>query len=527
MTSAWVILVDNPTNRPRVGRAMRHLTGAAFTAASLLFTSGAIAAAGAGPSPVAPGFCAAQYASDFSSLSAAARDFDHRPEATFSYCTRSTAVYECLSYGSDGAIKRDRRKVVAHGTAFAYRKQAGDTLLLTNDHVAAWPPITDADHQVHGVPPGCKRVSDALSLVDDEDDSYAKDDIPLTRVVTDPQLDVAVLKTRAVLQVMPWKVGRSSAIRERDLVEVRGFPLGAFRATNIGKVISAHDHDDYRDWNHDDFVIDALLSKGNSGSPVLAISCATGEYELVGIYHAGYSEGTALNVVVGIDQVRDMMSTLKRTTRDRDASPVAVDGAARALLTRELAKGGDLFFSVGPQIGAARRGSDGAVLLALYGKDFPSNPEPVLVVEDLAPPDADSFGALGRVWLGSVRGLLPRDLRALDADGQAQIKRVFADLQSDLAAQVTYRTLNQTDGGAKQSDSRRRLAKAMARAASSRAEVLQTVVDLSDRSSPQPGEIGARFADLTPPQDAVGKRPPIASAPAAQAPAQGKSLEAK
>ena len=124
------------------------------------------------------GFCSGQYADDFSSLSAAARDFDHRPEATFSYCTRNTAVYECLSYASDGAVRRDRRKVVAHGTAFAYRKQAGETLLLTNEHVAAWPAVTDGEHEVHGVPAGCKRVSDTLSLVDDENDRYGKDDIP-------------------------------------------------------------------------------------------------------------------------------------------------------------------------------------------------------------------------------------------------------------------------------------------------------------------------------------------------------------
>ena len=42
-------------------------------------------------------YCAGQYADDFGALSAAARDFDHRPEATFSYCTRNVAVYECLS----------------------------------------------------------------------------------------------------------------------------------------------------------------------------------------------------------------------------------------------------------------------------------------------------------------------------------------------------------------------------------------------------------------------------------------------
>ena len=51
-----------------------------------------------------------QYADDFGALSAQARDFDHRPEATFSYCMRNTAVYECLSYASDGAVRRDRRR---------------------------------------------------------------------------------------------------------------------------------------------------------------------------------------------------------------------------------------------------------------------------------------------------------------------------------------------------------------------------------------------------------------------------------
>ena len=44
-----------------------------------------------------------------------------------------------------------RRTVTLHGTAFAYRKQGGDTLLLTNDHVAAWPVVTDDQHVVDGV----------------------------------------------------------------------------------------------------------------------------------------------------------------------------------------------------------------------------------------------------------------------------------------------------------------------------------------------------------------------------------------
>jgi S1-C subfamily serine protease len=450
---------------------------------------GAPSAAQAAPA-LPPPYCSGQYADDFTSLSAAAREFDHRPEGTFSYCTRSTALYECLSYGSDGTIRRDRKKVVAHGTAFAYRKQAGETLLLTNEHVASWPAITDAVHEVSGVPVGCKRVSDTLTLVDDENDSYAKDDIAVTRVVSDPELDVAVLKARAALQVIPWKIGHSAAIRERNLVEVRGFPLGAFRATNIGKVISAHDHDDFGDWDHDDFVVDALLSKGNSGSPVLGISCTTGEYELLGIYHAGYSEGAAMNVVVGIDQVRDLMATLKRTSHDHDETAVALDDDARALLSDPLLDAGDTFFPVGAQVGAARRASDGRLLLALYAREFPTNGEPTLVIELAQEP------AAGRVWFGSPRGLKPVDVRALDADGQTQVEHARAVMRADLVAQLRLRALDRGEPGAKQSEQRRRLAKALARAGQSRGELLQSLADLSERLSPQAGEGGMRFAEL-------------------------------
>src|SRR3954453_4850052 len=87
-------------------------------AVALAVTTGASSAAAA---PEAPAnlICSGQYADDFTALAATARDFDHHPEATFSYCTRNAAVYECLSYGSDGTIRRDRRRVVLHGTAFA------------------------------------------------------------------------------------------------------------------------------------------------------------------------------------------------------------------------------------------------------------------------------------------------------------------------------------------------------------------------------------------------------------------------
>jgi Trypsin-like peptidase domain len=472
-------------------------------------------------SPEVPGrLCTGSYSDDFTALSAQARDFDAHPEAAFSYCTRNTAVYECLSYAPDGAVKRVRKKVMLHGTAFAYKRQGTDVLLLTNDHVATWPAVTDPQHAVEDVPTGCKKVSETLALVDDEYDRYARDDIALTRVVSDPQLDVAVLKAHADLHVMSWKVGHSNALRERNLVEVRGFPLGAFQATNLGKVISTHDHDDYGDWEHDDFVVDALLSAGNSGSPVLAISCATGEYELVGIYHAGYTAGSALNVVVGIDQVRDLMTTLKRSPRSHDDDPITVDSNTRATIRAALGADEDLFFPVGTQVAQVKAASAGRLLFGVFAKEFPMTAEPALVLEDLPAPGS-GFGAIGRVWFGSQRGLKSYDHAELDADAAAQVSRLLEALRADAAQALAYRAVREQDTRSRQSDDRtHRMAAELARAAASGADLLQAVMEQGDRLGPQAGDAGVRFASLmTPPAPAP---PPAAASTATSITASGR-----
>ncbi|HVY41120.1 MAG TPA: serine protease [Polyangia bacterium] len=480
----------------------------------------ALAAAGARAADAPAPLCSGSYADDFRALSAQAREFDRQPQSAFSYCVRNTAVYECLSYGADGAVRHGRRTAVLHGTAFAYRRQGTDTLLLTNDHVAAWPAVTDAQHTVEGVPAGCKKITETLALVDDEHDSYGRDDIPVARVVTDPQLDIAVLKTAASLTVMPWKVGHDARLRERNVVEVRGFPLGAFRATNAGTVISAHDHDDFGEWDHDDFVVDALLSHGNSGSPVLAVSCATGEYELVGIYHAGYSEGSALNVVVGIDQVRDLMTTLKRAPRARQDDPVVLDASARRTIRAALDADGELFFPFGAQTALARAGRDDSLLFAVFGKEFPQSSEPTLVIEDLSPGADPDFGSLGRLWFGSSQGLQARDRTALDAEAQAQAARVLDGLRADAAASAAYQQARRGDMGSRQAaDTLRRMKRTLARTAAGRGDLLQVAADLSDRFAPQPGEHGATLADLAPLR-------PIADSPA-RAPAGPAPVAAK
>jgi len=373
------------------------------------------------PVPACPG----DYADDVAALNPAARKFEQTPGAAFSYCARTEATYECIKYGTDGALVRHRFKVAAHGTAFAYKAAKGETLLVTNHHVAEYPAVSSARHRVEDVPNGCKRVTETLKLVDDEKDAYDKDDILLHRVVTDPQLDVAIVRARQELRVMPWKIGRAGALRERNAVVVPGFPLGAFQATAVGKVISLYDRDDDKDWDHDDFVVDALLSGGNSGSPVLAISCRTGEYELVGVYHAAYSQSPALNVVVGVEQFRDMMTSLKRRARPPFAAPVELNATTRKHLVAALQPEIDLFFGFGKLPTSVRVRPDASLVFVIYGRDFPATSTPVAVLQDLPGTARDSFGERGHAWVGGPGGLRLLDHAKTDFEGAALYGRVL------------------------------------------------------------------------------------------------------
>jgi serine protease Do len=456
-------------------------------AAAVLLLAGAAQEAHAAPAAR----CVGDYAEDLTALSPGARELEARTKP-YSYAVRTTATYECVAYGGDGNLKTNRVSTMAYGTAFGYRHTGEDTLLLTNQHVAEWPAVTDADHPVDGVPAGCKRVADALRIVDNDHDDYAADDVPLTRVVVDPALDIAILKAKTKLEIMPWKVGKSAGVAARMAVEVKGYPLGAFSATNVGKVVSPYDHDDFGTWNHDDFVVDALLTHGGSGSPVLAVSCKTGEWELVGVFHAHYSGASALNVVVAIDQVRDMMQTLKRTPKPSDHGP-QLDVAARARVTGAATSSDPPFFAFGSLTASVRARPDGALVFAVYPADFPATTRPILVIEDL--PDAKAFGALGTVYAGGPHGLQAVTLASADAESQQQVVHALTLLRTDALIAFDYRAAVPTAD--KDRDSYEKVAtqkKTLGKLLDSQHDSVQAIVDLAQKLKGAGSAV--RLADL-------------------------------
>lgn len=449
-------------------------------------------------------WCQGAYATDFSALTPKSAEFSSRAENQFTYCLRVTATYECVSYASDGSIKRTKKNVTAHGTGFAYRRDKADTLLATNQHVVEFPPVTDDEHLVDGVPAGCKRVSDGVRIVENERDDYEADDVALSRVAADAALDLAVVRAKGIaLNAMPWKFGKSAGLRERNVVDVRGFPLGAFKATNLGTVISTYDRDDFKEWDHDDFVIDARLSQGNSGSPVLAVSCATGEYELVGIYHAGYSRGSSLNVVIQIDQARDFLTFLKKSPAQRPDGPsgtLATDDRKRLI---DAASSTGIFFPFGTY-SASVRAREGKLVFDVYPKNFPTESWPALVLEDLPTGDPKDFGDLGRAFFGNARGLKEAVRSEMNAEVHAQLQRALEVLRRGALAAVDYRrAAMKADESKAAFELAKRLEKALKRAGTTNREIVAAVTELMEREGPKAGEqpdLPARSAE--PPIDA-------------------------
>ena len=457
-----------------------------FSSAALLVASGVIVGTvmmGRGPAATKgiPS-CDGEYADSFQQLSPRVRDIENGQRAEYTYLIRSSARYECLSYNSDGKIRRKRVESVEHGTAFAYEVSNGETFLLTNEHVAAWPEVTDLAHRVEGVPEGCKRVDDKQRIVHDEHDAYEPGQIPLTRIAVDPQLDAAILKTsHGNLTTFPYRVGKSAALRQGNAVQVRGFPLGLIRAVNTGKVVNPYDLDQEQGWNHVDFVVDALLSEGNSGSPVLALSCKTGELQLVGMYHAGYKGHSALNVVVGIDQLREFMTKKRRVPRASPEGSPAMSGVERKRLKDSLAAGSMPLFEFGGLHVLAESSGD-LLLYHLYGREFPLDDRRMAVLEDR--PGASGSGEIARLWVRSESGLREWQAKDLGADERDFLVRFGEAMRFQMVRVMAYRRSLASQNAFEDRRRGRELLRTIERQSMPARELAGSLVDLVERLGP-------------------------------------------
>ena len=449
--------------------------------------------------------CDGEYADSLQAQSLRNRDVDQSARSQFSYLVRSTAKYECPFFGPDGKLRRRHVQASELGSAFAYEQSGGDTYLLTNEHVAVWPDVTDTAHHVDGVPEGCRRVEDKLRIVRDERDDFEPGQVALQRVAVDPLLDAAILKANQKLTVIPFRIGKSAALRQGNVVEVRGFPLGVMQAVSSGKVVNPYDRDQEQGWDHVDFVIDALLSEGNSGSPVVAVSCKTREMELVGIYHAGYKGHSALNVVVGIDQLVDFMHKKKRVPRSIavEGGPGTLGAADRAHVVSNLGDGALPLFDFGGLFVSVEV-VDGALLYQIYGRQFPLDDRRIVVLEDK--PKDGAFGDLGRLWVLSAMGWREWPQAALGAEEQDLLAHVADSIRLQVLHTIDYRHALANVSSADERKRGHDLSRALARDVPIARDLASNLLDTAERLS-----VGHDAA--TPTVSAATDAPPPPAAP--------------
>jgi len=319
--------------------------------------------------PLSPTGLVGRYADSLEALSPEALRWER--SGAYVYCLRVTGVYEHIYYGASGRVRRDYSTTTQHGTGFAYMRRGAETYLATNDHVVSLPEVT-GELSLDGVPPGSRKVSQSIHIVSSEGDTWSPGFIELSRVLSDPSKDLAVLKTSRPLQVMPYGLGGSSDLRAGNAVFARGYPLGVMPTLNAGRVTNPAQLDTDAGWDHLDFITDAALNDGNSGSPVFAIAADTGVPELVGIFHAHYREAMGLGVVVGIDQLRERLLELKPPPPVAAVDP-SVEGWRR--LSEE---GGPVFFPFAGMTARALEVEEG-VRFELFD-EFPLSETPMVAL---------------------------------------------------------------------------------------------------------------------------------------------------
>jgi len=469
------------------------------------------------PPPTAPApLCDGDYAD--SVPAARASEILDGVRDRFVYAIRNVATYERVYYGRDGKLRRNYIRSVVHGTGFAYEVKDGETLIVTNEHVANRPDVTDEEHVVDGVPPGSKKVREQLKIVRDEEDDYEPGHVALTRALSDPAADIPIVKARKILPVMPYRIGRSSALRNGNLVQVRGFPLGAFPAVNVGKVVNPYTEDTERGWSHNDFVVDALLSSGNSGSPVFAVNCRTSAPELVGVFHAGYTDAAALNVVVSIDQLREELETL-RVPKRGGGLHAEITAQDRDRLVKELfaEQSHSVTFPYGGRIATVRLADPTTLRFSILEDDYP------LVVNEgvtLVDRGVNGFGTLDGIVV-HVDGVPAEASPALlEAEVREHFDKLYDSLWHQVLGVVDYRARlsraqKSADAFAEAQQAKSRLRKRNGE----QKEVLGLCLFDADRA----GAVAQRAVASAPvavagaqPQPAVQSEPPVAAPAAAR-----------
>ncbi len=173
-------------------------------------------------------------------------------------CIKNTATY--VNQDSGETTIRS-----TFGTGFVYKREDGWSYLTTNEHVGKQKEKEVVQNFFNsGQPETWNKVNEEVSIVDNKFDKDKKDDIVLSVVRGDSELDTIVLRTKTPLHVArSYRIG---TIEEHvgDQVYSVGYPLGFTKAVTEGTI--SNPSVKLEGTNHT--MIDLNTQPWQSGSPV-------------------------------------------------------------------------------------------------------------------------------------------------------------------------------------------------------------------------------------------------------------------
>lgn len=196
---------------------------------------------------------------------------------------------------------------------------------------------------------------------------------------------------------------------------------------------------------------------------------------------------------VGIDQIRDLTTTLKRPP-GRSAAAVRALGPADRERVR-AAFGGDgavPLFPFASLVAGARRRPEGGVLFEVFSRGFPLREDRLLVLEDR--PADGGFGEPGRLWLGGARGLRAIERATLDAEAHAQLDRIVGRLRRAAVQVAEHRGPAGVDH--KAVERRQGIERAMRRQEPLDRDAAQVLAEPAERFEPDAEAPASRYADV-------------------------------
>jgi hypothetical protein len=172
-------------------------------------------------------------------------------------------------------------------------------------------------------------------------------------------------------------------------------------------------------------------------------------------------------------------------------------------------------------LAVARPRADDAIVFEVFGREFPTKAQPILVLEDLPPLNATGgFGEVGRIWFGGTQGLKAWTRAELDAEVQAQVARLAEALRRDALAAFAFRAASREAHASRERfEKAAALERALSHTVAARRDLATQLGDLAERLSPHSKDVPAALADAF---SAPLAAPVATPAPAAGPPSPGK-----